>query len=306
MLERFKSYSKQPRKLCVGAVIVLLFAATPILQAQTTGDVNLERLAQAINAIGENRLPDAEKLLNSVLAAMPNDADALNLLGVVRAKQDRSTEAARLFKRALERSPSHLGAHINLGELLLTSNRPSEALPILRRAHTLAPNRPEINLNLARLYAEKANYEEAYRFLRLVPREAFSDDYFPLLLRALIGLSRKDEVLTVVRDFRESGSATVETQVEFALVPKTSVNLILPKLIHPLPRGGTDPAQIRSYFSGKPVKPALHETSTSVVLRSLLRRSNMFIATRYLIDSAPLGAECKLSPQKHIALRWSA
>jgi Flp pilus assembly protein TadD len=159
------------------AVVALLVAASPIVQAQTaTGDINLERLAQAVSAISENRLSQAEELLNSVLAALPNDADALNLLGVVRAKQDRRAEAERLFKRALTRSPSHLGAHINLGELLLTTNRSSEAMTILLRAHKLAPNRPEINLNLARLYAEKANYQEAHKFLRLVPREAFNSE----------------------------------------------------------------------------------------------------------------------------------
>ena len=206
------------KQLRVVAIVVLLFACAPILQAQTAQtDINLERLAQAINAINENKLSQAEELLNSVLAALPNDADALNLLGVVRAKQDRPNEAEKLFKRALTRSPSHLGAHINLGEFLLTSNRPADAMPILLRAHRLAPNRPEINLNLARLYTEKANYEEAYKFLRLVPREAFSDDYFMLLLRALIGLERKNEVPAVVREFKE-GAASAEGQVEFALV----------------------------------------------------------------------------------------
>ena len=173
------------KKFRVIAVVVLLCA--PILQAQTATDINLERLAQAVNAIGEDRLSQAEDLLNSVLATLPNDADALNLLGVVRAKQNRSAEAERLFKRAIARSPSHIGAHINLGELLSTSNRPAEAMTILVRAHQLAPNRPEINLNLARLYGEQRNYEEAYRFLRRVPREALS-------------------------------SETEETQVEFALL----------------------------------------------------------------------------------------
>ena len=207
------------KQLRVVAIVVLLVTCAPLLPAQTApADINLERLAQAINAIDENRLSNAEELLNSVLAALPNDADALNLLGVVRAKQNRPNEAERLFKRALARSPSHLGAYINLGEFLLTSNRPAKAMPILLRAHRLAPNRPEINLNLARLYTEKANYEEAYRFLRLVPREAFNDDYFLLLVRVLIGLSRKDEVPAVVREFKESGSATEEGQVEFALV----------------------------------------------------------------------------------------
>jgi tetratricopeptide (TPR) repeat protein len=179
--------NKDPNRAArVIAVVVLLFAAGLIVQAQTaTGDINLERLGKAVSAISENRLSQAEALLNSVLAALPNDADALNLLGVVRAKQDRSAEAERLFKRALARSPSHVGAHINLGELLLTSNRPAEAMTVLLRAHKLAPNRPEINLSLARLFIEKKSYQEALGFLRLVPSEALNDETkaeFALLL----------------------------------------------------------------------------------------------------------------------------
>ena len=87
------------------AVVALLLAAAQVLYVQTaTSDINLARLAEAVNAITEDRLPRAEELLNSVLAALPIDADALNLLGVVRAKQDRPTEAERLFRRALARS----------------------------------------------------------------------------------------------------------------------------------------------------------------------------------------------------------
>ena len=134
--------------------------------------------------------------------ALPNDPDALNLLGVVRAKQNRPAEAEQLFRRALARSPAHVSAHINLGELLLTTNRSQEAMVILLRAHKLAPTRPDINLNLGRLYLEKNNYQQAREHLRLVPREAFNDDYFLLSLRTLIGLKQTDEVRNLDREFR--------------------------------------------------------------------------------------------------------
>jgi len=130
-----------------------------------TGDINLERLTEAAQAITDGQLPRAEQLLNSVLAIERNDADALNLLGVVRAKQNRKTEAERLFRRALASSPSHLGAHINLSELLTTTNRSADALPILLGAHKLAPARSEITLKLAMLYADQRNYPQALQLL---------------------------------------------------------------------------------------------------------------------------------------------
>src|SRR5215217_1432102 len=152
-------------------VFPLLLALASIAHAQTTADINLNRLAEAVNAINENQLPRAEELLNSVLATTRNDADALNLLGVVRAKQDRVAEAERLFRRALTSLPAHVGAHINLAELLLTHDRSAEAMPVLLRAYELAPSRPEINLNLATLYVVKSNFPRAYEHLRLVPAE---------------------------------------------------------------------------------------------------------------------------------------
>jgi tetratricopeptide (TPR) repeat protein len=186
-------------------------------QAQTTNaGNNLDRLSEAVKAINENQLPHAEELLNSVLATSRNDADALNLLGVIRAKQDRVADAERLFRRALSVLPSHIGAHINLAELLLAHNRPEEAMPILISAHKLAPARPEINLNLATLYIEKGNSAQAYDHLRLVPREAFNDEYFLLMLRSLVGLNREQEVRELVPQFQQSNSQNAETQAEFA------------------------------------------------------------------------------------------
>lgn len=201
-------------------VCALLLAIASVGYAQTTNpDVNLNRLAEAVNAINENQLPHAEELLNSVLATSRNDADALNLLGVVRAKQERVADAERLFRRALSSLPSHVGAHINLAELLLSHDRSAEAMPILLRAYKLAPERPEINLNLATLYAAKGDYSHAYEHLRLVPREAFNDDYFLLMLRTLVGLKRPDEVRALMRDFN---SANAETQAEFATMLATA------------------------------------------------------------------------------------
>jgi tetratricopeptide (TPR) repeat protein len=198
-------------------VVTLLFVAAPVLHAQTT-DISLARLAEAVAAINRDQLQEAEGLLNAVLTASPNDADALNLLGVVRAKQDRPAEAERLFRRALASSPSHLGAHINLGELFLTTNRPDEAMQILLRAHKLAPDRPNINLNLATLYADKGNYRQAREHLRLVPRAAVTDDYFLVMLRSLIGLKRLEEVRELVAEFQKSNSGKPETQAEFAML----------------------------------------------------------------------------------------
>jgi tetratricopeptide (TPR) repeat protein len=195
-------------------IVILLASIAP---AQTA-DVNLNRLSEAVQAINDEQLPRAEQLLNSVLTAVPGDADALNLLGVVRAKQQRPAEAETLFRRALLRSPSHVGAHINLGELLITTNRSTEALPILLRAHKLAPSRPDITLKLGMLYADKRDYQQAQEYLSVVPRESFTDDYFLATLRTLIGLKRNSDVHNLVSQFRAAGVQKQETRFEFVML----------------------------------------------------------------------------------------
>lgn len=201
-------------------VVLVLLAIASIARAQTTNaDVDLNRLTEAVNAINGNQLTRAEELLNSVLATSRNDADALNLLGVVRAKQDRIADAERLFRRALTSLPTHVGAHVNLAELLLTHNRSAEAMPILLRAHKLAPSRPEINLNLATLYVEKNDYQHAYDYLRLVPQEAFNDDYFVLMARTLVGLKqydRAEEYLTSALRLKPNDVATLRALAKVA------------------------------------------------------------------------------------------
>src|SRR5687767_10154213 len=122
-------------------LLVLLVAVLPVhAQTRNIRDTTLSRLAEAVEAISQGRLRKAESLLNSVLAVSPRDPDALNLLGVVRAQEQKPAEAERLFRLALAASATHIGAHVNLGKLLLTMSRTSEALQIFLAAHRLAPD----------------------------------------------------------------------------------------------------------------------------------------------------------------------
>src|SRR5687767_2788778 len=78
-------------KLGNAAVLLLLLVALLPVQAQTgnINDLNLSRLAEAVEAISRGHLSKAENLLKSVLSASPGDSDALNLLGVVRAQEQK-------------------------------------------------------------------------------------------------------------------------------------------------------------------------------------------------------------------------
>lgn len=200
--------------------LMVLAVAYQHVQAQNTNsdEITLNRLVLAVKAIDHQQFQEAERLLKAVLATAPNDGDANNLLGVVRAKQGQSAEAEKLFRRAILHSPKHLGAHINLGELLITTNRSAQALTILLDAHKLAPERPEINLKLGALYADKGEYKQALHYLRRLPSEAVDDDYFLVMLKTRLGLKQIEDARSLARVFIQSDIPNTHTRAEFAML----------------------------------------------------------------------------------------
>jgi len=201
-------------------VLLLMVATFSVAYAQkgNTDDVNLRRLSQAVEAISLGEFSKAESLLKSVLGASPNDPDALNLLGVVRAEEHKASEAEGLFRKALASSPTHVGAHINLAKLLQSTNRLPEALRMWRAAQRLAPDRAEINLNLATLSSDTGDYQQALEYLRLIPGADATDEYFLLTLKSLLGLKRLDASRQFAREFKEIKTVEPETQASFAML----------------------------------------------------------------------------------------
>jgi tetratricopeptide (TPR) repeat protein len=198
-----------------GAALLALFLIVP-LAAQSSDEASLRRLQNAAQAIAANKLTDAEAMLTTVLSDRPRDADALNLLGVVRAQQQRPMEAERLFRKALTISSSHLGAHLNLSELYLTTGRPRLALPVLLAGYRLSPRHIGINLKLGELYGNIGNHQRALEHLRsILPAEA-GPTVFPLLLRSLIKLNRMDEARQLAGEFLASGTNDAGIQLRFA------------------------------------------------------------------------------------------
>src|SRR4051812_9912796 len=74
-------------RILSAAVLLAALCPLPVAHAQGSGGNVVSRLRQAAEAVGDGRLAQAEELLDSVLSSSPRDADALNLLGVVRAQQ---------------------------------------------------------------------------------------------------------------------------------------------------------------------------------------------------------------------------
>src|SRR5580700_5914754 len=113
--------------------IVLLFAGQ-ILAEQTQPSSPDSLLQSAAQAISASNLDRAEHELDLVLSSTPDDARALDLLGVIRVLRHSENEAEDFFKRAVQKNPQFAPSHAHLGLLYLQLRREDEALTELRAA----------------------------------------------------------------------------------------------------------------------------------------------------------------------------
>jgi len=117
---------------------------------------------QAYNALGysladrNQRLDEADKLIEKASALAPNDAFIMDSLGWVKYRKGDTTDAQKLLRRAYDIQPNaEIGAH--LGEVLWKSGEQKEALDAWRRAHKLEPDNDTLVKTLERFQVNVNN-----------------------------------------------------------------------------------------------------------------------------------------------------
>ncbi|GGF22856.1 hypothetical protein GCM10011611_31160 [Aliidongia dinghuensis] len=133
-------------------------------------------LETAIVRHGAGRLDEAEAIYRQLLAARPNDADALHLMGVLLHQRGRSDEGRGLIEAAIGRDTANPVYHNNLASVLLSLGALAEAEASARRALALLADYPDALVNLGTALVRLGRLDEAgdhYRAaLRLRPDDA--------------------------------------------------------------------------------------------------------------------------------------
>jgi Flp pilus assembly protein TadD len=143
---------------------LLLILLSP-LNGSSQSDRRIKPLEQAASLIRANRINEAEQQLINILKAAPNEPQALNLLGTVRASQSRLTEAETLFARAIRIDPRMVGAHLNLAYLYLLKGAPDKTISQLKEVLSLDPNHSEALHKLARLLLLQGRPDECINLI---------------------------------------------------------------------------------------------------------------------------------------------
>lgn len=117
-------------------------------------------------AFQEGRYAEARRELEAAQRLRPDDADVLNLLGLVYFKTNAFPEAEVIYRRLIGENPNVFILHSNLGLILFKQGKHEEAEQFLRRAVDLRPNYAKSHLYLGLLYRQKKKYGLALEHLR--------------------------------------------------------------------------------------------------------------------------------------------
>ena len=155
---RKKAHKVQITFLC----ILCLFAAPKAFTQQVDMVQVFEQIATLIR---DDRLPEAEKELNAVLRVTPDLPVALNLMGTIRAKQNRLLEAETLFLRAVQADKNFTGARMNLVHLYLLKRTPAKAIVQLKEIVAIEPDNADAAMQLAELLIFQGSVDECISFI---------------------------------------------------------------------------------------------------------------------------------------------
>jgi tetratricopeptide (TPR) repeat protein len=153
---------------------IILLAASLLMRAQGAGSNATSLLRDAGRAMADGDLVTAEEKLQWILRTSPDNYRALDLLGIVRAQQQRNSEAENIFQRVIKTKPDYASAHIDLGLLYVQMGEAEKAVAQLEEGLRLAPERTDATAALAGVLRDEARSVSAED-----PEKALS-----LLLRA--------------------------------------------------------------------------------------------------------------------------
>lgn len=147
-----------------------------------------------------NQLDDAERIYQQLLAAEPDHADAMHLLGVIRFQRGQLDLAEILVRRSIELAPAD-SKFSNLGLIAKAKGNLPLAKEALERAYQLNPQSFATLSNLGITYLELQQFSDAEKLLRLaLSMQPTHVETLNAYGNVLLVLGNKDEAVLKYRD----------------------------------------------------------------------------------------------------------
>ncbi len=116
---------------------------------------------KAVELQQNGALNEAEQIYRQILETAPNNADVLNLLGLIAQTRGIHGEAVNYFYKAIENAPQHWPIFFNLAVSLGALGKFLEATEAYQKVLTLKPDCKEAHFGLGNLYWAQNNLDAA-------------------------------------------------------------------------------------------------------------------------------------------------
>lgn len=120
-----------------------------------------EALDKGLQALGENKLEQAEKFLAEAAKLAPNHPDVLYLQGVILLRRGQPEQAQAVFEKMTQVDPKNARAFTALGMAFFSENKYDLAVPPLQQSIQLDPSNWESHWTLARTLYRQEHYDTA-------------------------------------------------------------------------------------------------------------------------------------------------
>jgi tetratricopeptide (TPR) repeat protein len=142
----------------------------------------------------------------------------MNLLGVIRTRQERFPEAEALLKRVLAIAPDFVGAYRNLGELYALQGRREDAKAAYLKVHELDPRDAKISLALGTIYEETGEFERSIEIITSIPPGLRPSAALPIMAADYFALKQPDKVAALAPLVRHGAASDPSLIPRFARV----------------------------------------------------------------------------------------
>lgn len=138
--------------------------------------------ADALTHHRAGRLHEAAQIYQAILAATPNHADSLNLLGVIFHQLGNHQQAIELIQRAIQINPGWNSYYVNLASALRALGRHDEAIRYCRAVLSVDPELREARLALGLSLQALKQWQEAEREFQWLTDSHIGDSRGPQAL----------------------------------------------------------------------------------------------------------------------------
>jgi tetratricopeptide (TPR) repeat protein len=126
--------------------------------AQTTSRSDSNDLNYAVE---NGRDEEISKAASTVLAKNPNDAKALNAMGLVHYRRGHLPAALLMFDKAIKADANYSAPHTNRGLVYLSQQEQTDAIKEFRKAIQINSNDHVAGANIGSIYVENKDYPKA-------------------------------------------------------------------------------------------------------------------------------------------------